>query len=165
MQLDTSTVWSRALSDMAVGMSSQHYHMWIEKVTLGELREVGDDRAIGVLFAQSAMHLQMVEGRFYASIKEALDRVTGRKVELQFKVGTLTPQPQLENNSQEVSASHHLPTKTEPPLFASLPVAPTIDALKAALLKAKLRPDFTFDNFAVSTTNEMAHAAAIAVSK
>jgi len=35
--------------------------------------------------------------------------------------------------------------------------------VQAAIAQARLRPDFTFDNFAVSSTNQMAHAAAQAV--
>ena len=40
-----------------------------------------------------------------------------------------------------------------------------LDKAKVAAKQAGLRPDFTFDKFAVSGTNEMAHAAASAVSQ
>lgn len=171
MSLDPSTLWSRALADLQVSMSSQHFHMWIEKATLVENREVGDDRAIGVIMVPSAMHLQMIEGRFYASIKEAVDRVSGKKFELQFKVGsatvaiTPTAQPAPTSDSRPVSHTHTTSPAPSADLFAAVPPPPTMDGFRAALHRAKLRPDFNFDNFAVSTTNEMAHAAAVAVSK
>ncbi|NCN87501.1 MAG: chromosomal replication initiator protein DnaA [Candidatus Pacebacteria bacterium] len=41
----------------------------------------------------------------------------------------------------------------------------TLDKAKVAARQAGLRPDFTFEKFAVSGTNEMAHAAATAVSQ
>lgn len=94
----------------------------------------------------------MVESRFYATIKESLDRITQKGVDLQFKVQSLsTHEPELKSVNQSA-----------PSLFTSVP---TVSAFKIALQKAKLRPDFTFENFAVSTTNEMAYAAAQAVSK
>lgn len=50
-------------------------------------------------------------------------------------------------------------------LFAASTVqSMTVDRARVQAQKAGLRLDFTFDTFAVSTTNEMAHAAAFAVS-
>lgn len=70
---------------------------------------------------------------------------------------------------------------TQPPRYfeENIPQSPRVDDLfsssslsTASLDRAKvsaqqigLRPDYTFDTFAVSTTNEMAHAAATAVSQ
>lgn len=158
----TQDIWLRATTDLQVSMSAQHFHMWIAGSSLVETREVGDDHMIGVIAAPSAMHLQMIEGRFYATIKEALDRASGKKFDLQFKVDPhVQPLTPPKEGSHAKKDSRESEEKTSP-LFANIP---TVDAFKVALHKAKLRPDFTFDNFAVSTTNEMAHAAAIAVSK
>lgn len=160
MDISTQDIWARATADLSVSMSTQHYRMWIASSNLIETRLVGEDHMIGVIASPSAMHLNMIEGRFYATLKEALDRASGKKFDLQFKVDS-----NLQINQPSVAA----PTQTKKgvedkpaPLFASIP---TVDAFKVALHKAKLRPDFTFENFAADTTNEMAHAAAIAVSK
>ncbi len=154
------SIWSRATADLQVSMSTQHFRMWIAGSSLIETREVGDDHMIGVIATPSAMHLNMIESRFYATLKEALDHASGKKFDIQFKVDpslamtTANVSPGSQNKKQQVDK----PT----PLFSTIP---TVDAFKVALHKAKLRPDFTFEDFAVSTTNEMAHAAAIAVSK
>lgn len=164
--MDTTPVevWKKSLADLEIGMSPQHFHMWIEKATLQEIRDVGDTHAIAVISAPTAMHIQMIEGRFYATVKESLDRVTGKKVDLQFKVQSVAPQQAIREEKQnEIAHSREEKTQTTvEPLFAAIP---TVDALKMSLQKAKLRPDFSFDTFAVSTTNEMAYAAAQAVSK
>lgn len=159
--MDTSAhdIWSKATADLQVSMSTQHFHMWIAGCALVEIRPVGEDHMIGVIATPSAMHLQMVEGRFYATLKEALDRAAGKKFDIQFKVDT-TVSPSILGVPQNVKRKGG--EEKSAPLFASIP---TVDAFKVALHKAKLRQDFTFENFAVSTTNEMAHAAAIAVSK
>lgn len=151
-------VWTKSLSDLEVSMSPQHFHMWVEKAVLLETREVGEDRIIAVIGAPTAMHIEMIEGRFYALIKEALDRVSGKKFDLQFKVSS-SPVP-TENNIK--TEEKEIKSTQSSPLFSAIP---TVDALKQAVVRSKLRPDFIFENFAVSTTNEMAYAAAIAVSK
>lgn len=166
MELISTDVWKKSLSDLEVSMSSQHFHMWIEKASISEIRPVGDTHAIAIIAAPTAMHVQMIEGRFYATLKETLDRVTGRKVDLQFRVQSIvapetsslvSPVISTTSMQSQVTTNHE-----STPLFST---APTMDSFKIALQRAKLRLDFTFDNFAVSTTNEMAHAAAQAVSR
>lgn len=166
MELIANDIWKKSLSDLEVSMSGQHFHMWIEKASLAEFRPVGETHAIAVIAAPTAMHIQMIEGRFYATLKETLDRVTGLKVDLQFKVQSASkPEeyPQQPNTIPTSSPQNQQIThQSSAPLFSTIP---TVDAFKIALQKAKLRPDFTFENFAVSTTNEMAYAAAQAVSR
>lgn len=166
MDTHPEDVWKKSLADLEVSMSGQHFHMWIEKASLVELRPVGDTHAIAILSAPTAMHAQMIEGRFYATVKETLDRVSGRKVDLQFKVTSTQPDAsspqQIPIHSTSSPQNNTTQPSQESPLFSTIP---TVDSLKLALQKAKLRPDFTFENFAVSTTNEMAYAAAQAVSR
>lgn len=142
-------------------MQQQHFHMWVEKASLLEFREVGDTHAIAVFALPTAMHAQMIEGRFYATIKETLDHISGKKVDLQFKVQSV-PAHQVADTAISSNTITTPPKQTVEPLFQTIP---TVDAFKTALQKAKLRPDFSLENFAVSTTNEMAYAAAVAVSK
>lgn len=161
MKDSTLDLWNKTLADLQVSMSTQHFHMWITTCRLTEAREVGNDHLICVVSTPSAMHLQMIEGRFYASLKEAVDRVSGKKSELQFKVDASlqTSPPKTTPTKKDVTEET---AANSSPLFAS---APSVDGFKLALSRAKLRSDFTFESFAVSTTNEMAHAAAQAVSR
>lgn len=67
-------------------------------------------------------------------------------------------------------ASKKLPTPDAPSLFGSMQnisgvTLPSVDRYKLATQKAHLREDFSFDTFAVSGSNEMAHAAAQAVAR
>ncbi len=160
MEFTATEIWKKTLSDLEISMSSQHFHMWIEKAYISEVRLVGEEHAIVVVGAPTAMHVQMIEGRFYATVKETLDKVTGKKVDLQFKVQT-PPIDQTTSATPSIKKKEPLETQANT-LFSSIP---TIDSLKVSLQKAKLRLDFVFDSFAVSTTNEMAYAAAQAVSR
>lgn len=159
-------IWKRALSDLATGMSGQHFHMWVERAVMTDYRLVGDTHAIAVLSAPTAMHIQMIEGRFYATIKETLDRVSGKKVDIQFTVEANAPKQEIHTVSTELSPQNthnkNADSSQGQTLFSTVP---TVDSFKLTLSRAKLRSDFTFENFAVSTTNEMAYAAAQAVSR
>ncbi len=235
-------VWRQACIILQQNLSPMAYNTWIVSNPLTELRLIGDDRAIGVITSPTAFHSTNVEKNFYAQIKEVLDQLTGRNLELQFRVGDPTTTqkatlsaPQLEEQSfniQEEVVSHiplteetslnvsqttqtfnspnaEQPAQNLPPGFQSIsnyqdrlkawserPPEPvshsirasassprgvdtsnvgglfsqtnvmsmTIDRARLQAQKAGLRLDYTFDTFAVSTTNEMAHAAAQAVS-
>jgi len=163
-------LWERTQADLQVSLSAGNYKMWIKNASIAEAREVGEERAIVVLTSVSSYHVTMLENRFYAQIKEALDRVSKRNCELQFKV---TEQKTSGTNLQE-SNSH--PTESDkksqynerapqPSLFTPQAQTSQYDHVKQAVMKAGLREDYTFETFAVSTSNEMAHAAAVAVSQ
>lgn len=77
-------------------------------------------------------------------------------------------------NQSPVPIQRSVPKRLTPPespgLFSGMNsiggvTMPTVDRYKLAAQKAHLREDFTFDTFAVSGSNEMAHAAAQAVAK
>lgn len=61
--------------------------------------------------------------------------------------------------------SNAIPSRVEDLFSASSLQAASLDRAKVTSQQIGLRPDYTFDTFAVSTTNEMAHAAATAVSQ
>jgi len=90
-----------------------------------------------------------ISERYLGQIQQAVKRISGKKNEIVF---TVLP-----------SASPS--KKPAGPLFEAAQEQEEKDSLKDAILKARLRPDFTFENFAVSPTNEVAYAAAAAVSK
>jgi chromosomal replication initiator protein len=95
----------------------------------------------------SSFHRTIIEQRYYGQLKEAFDRLTGKKVELRFRINAAAL-------SGDTDAG---------PLFASN--QPSLDLLDLARHRVGLRDDYNLDTFAVSGSNEMAHAAALAVSE
>ena len=147
--MDTSKIWSLVLEDVQVGLSKGNFTTWIKPTSLEGIKPVGEDRIIAEISCPSSFHLQMVESRYYAQIKEALDKTTNKNSELRLSVNTQLKTPSSKDDS---------------PLF-SFSSQPTIDELQVAQNRIGLNESFLFDTFAVSTSNEMAHAAAVAVSK
>lgn len=82
-------------------------------------------------------------------------------------ITTLQDSPLLANHrflNQKKSNKSTKKSTQMPSLFSEAQIKmPTVDRYKLAAQKAHLREDFTFDNYAVSGSNEMAHSAAQAV--
>ncbi len=184
--LNPHDLWTRVLDDLEPSTSKSMFSMWIRPASIVEIKDVGEDRTIVTLTSLTPYHLQMLEDRFYAQIKDALDRITKKKNELQFsmKKGERVKEVEIENSTtpsetlippqqasnikppQEKSTQIERKTQHIPNLFQQQSAHQFQDQVyKSSLHKAGLREDYTFDTFAVSTSNEMAHAAAVAVSQ
>src|SRR5579859_669325 len=185
-------IWQQACVTLQQSMNPNSFNTWILSSPLTDFRLVGDNRAIGVITSPTAFHSTNMEKNFYAQIKEVLDKITGRNSELQFQIGepslkvsptpprnTLSPAMPVSSMQERLKEFAEV-QKTNPPvatrkktvttqndtgLFApSTLQSMTVDRARLQAQRAGLRLDYTFDTFAVSTTNEMVHAAALAVS-
>lgn len=74
--------------------------------------------------------------------------------------------PPAASTQSNVSPAPSIQSPRVEELFSTASIqSASLDRAKVAAQQVGLRPDYTFDTFAVSTTNEMAHAAATAVSQ
>ena len=178
--LTPDKLWETVSGDLQTTLSPGTFAMWIKSSHITEIKEVGEDRRIITLATNSPYHYQMLEERLYAQIKDALDRITGKKNELQFTMSikkdaanTSSAQATPSSQSQKQSPTHHFRHQSQqnsppPTLFQqySQPIQQFQEQVfHNALHKAGLREDYVFETFAVSTSNEMAHAGAVAVSQ
>jgi len=116
-------------------------------------KEVDPQRQIMEIGCPSSFISNTIENRYYALIKNALDQITKKKNDLVFVV---KEKPFLKEKGKFL---------TKGTLF-EIPGKETEDEeFQEALKRVGLRPDFNFETFAVSPTNQMAHAAAMAVSQ
>lgn len=106
------------------------------------------DNIATIGFANPLMRT-LVETRYYSLVKSILDHHTHNNISLVFAV---TPKRET------------LTRKDAGPLFTQTLEDQGSDAPMLAR-RLHIRPDATFENFAVSTTNQMAYAAATAVAK
>ncbi|OGV97143.1 chromosomal replication initiator protein DnaA [Microgenomates group bacterium RBG_16_45_19] len=145
--MEVKQMWKIVFEDLQVSMSSATFSSWIKPLSLQAMAAVGESRLIADIVCPSPFHINIVEQRYYAQIKDAFDRATDKQTELRFSVGA-TP----------VKTTIKTPLG---PLFKT--AGPNNGLPTMAMRRVGLRKDFNFDSFAVSTTNEMAHAAAKAV--
>ncbi len=136
---DPEKIWKSVQAALKVSISGATFNMLIKPTELLVIDAAGD-RLICELGCPSNYVKQQVEQKYYAQIAEELKRVTEKHCELKLVV-----------HDKPVEETIDLP------LFTNT----TNDSWKRARLKA----ESTFDNYAVSGSNQMAYAAATAVAK
>jgi len=147
--MNKEKIWQTVLENLKVTLSSASFNTWFPKTFIVKFKSLDEKRQITEIGCPNPFVSQTIENRYYGLIKESLDQATGKKNDLVFVV---------KQAPQKLIAKK---TSTEP-LFEKPQDKPEIIE---AINQAGLRADFNFDNFAVSSTNQMAWAAAQAVVK
>lgn len=144
--MEKKDLWQAILAELQINLSASNFSTWIAPCQLLEVKKVDKKRQILQIAVPSPFHKDMVENRYYGQIKEIADRLSEKKTELIFQIAQVVPRKKISG-----------------PLFKLKK-----DKRKRffeAVRGAGLRSDFNFETFAVSSTNEMAHAAAQAVAR
>jgi len=148
MNLDKKTLWHDALASIKVAVSPAIFSTWFSQTHLAEVNNLGE-RVTLEIGCNSAFIKNTIESRYFGLIQDTLVKTLGKPCDLSFVVRA----------GPEVAASR----ETAAPLFSE-PRSEN-ENFVAALARAKIRPGFSFANFAVSSANQMAHAAAEAVAQ
>lgn len=137
--MDNNSLWQNVLSELELALSRGTFQTFFKETNLAEIKD-----SVATVACPSPYIRTLVEGRYYSLLKASLDRLTKKNNSLVF-----------------IIEKRLLPEKRENlgPLFAS-----GENATEAAR-RVHLRADFTFKNFAVSSSNQMAYAAAQAVAE
>lgn len=139
--MDTTLLWQKVLSEMETRVSKAHFFTLFKNTALLTLED-----SIATIAAPSTMISDMLQKRFQGDIKVILDRETKEDIDILFLIK---------------SVPSSIPDDKESPLFeTSVP-----DPLEKPKPLAhghlpRVRPDFTFDNFAVSGSNQLAFVSA-----
>ncbi|MEK7091104.1 MAG: chromosomal replication initiator protein DnaA [Patescibacteria group bacterium] len=144
MDRDVTRIWKVVLEGMKVVVSAGTFNTLIRQTELVAIVDSGD-RWICEVGCSSGMTKTLLEQRFHGQLAEELKRVTEKDCEIRF---IISPQRSPRNPQEEKGL----------PLFTE---RDNSDEVK----RARLRAEFTFDNYAVSGSNQMAHAAAMAVAR
>jgi chromosomal replication initiator protein len=140
--------WKDTLESIKVSVSPAIFSTWFNQTHLVELKE-SNGRHIAEIGCASAFVKTTIESRYWGLVQDSMTKVLGGPVDLVFVV---KQPPQKDEKALDTS-----------PLFQQ--VETSAQELSTSLLKARIRPGFTFANFAVSSSNQMAWAAADAVSQ
>lgn len=144
MNNNLEKLWKVVLAEIELSISRTVFHTQLKVSHLVSL-----ENGIATIGLPNAPIRTLIESRYYSLIKNILDRHTNENISLVFVVA-----PRRER----------LAEKDVGPLFTQ-PTAPAAAAPQDIARRLHIRPDASFDNFAVSTTNQLAYAAATAVAK
>ncbi len=144
-KLDKEKIWHDVLESAKISVSPAIFSTWLSHTSLKSLKKVGENKYLAEIACSSYYIKTTIQERYFGLIQDVLIKAIGYPCDLEFSVETETPV------KKEVPSG---------PLFEDLE---TNEEVINKLIKARLRIGFTFANFAVSGSNQMAHAAAEAV--
>ncbi|MDP3940717.1 MAG: chromosomal replication initiator protein DnaA [bacterium] len=132
-------LWQEVLTDLKSSVTKANFITLFQNTSLESFEE-----GIATVSAPSMMIIDMLQKRFSEELKEALEKHSGRAVSLLF-----IPKAPPSNTTQK-----------DGPLFTEeRQVKPFIGHLP------RVRPDYTFQNFAVSGSNQLAFVSASTIAK
>ena len=141
MSENVDILWKKVLSEIQTEVSSANFLTLFKNTYL-----VTMEGGVATIAAPSSMIIDLLNKRFYQIIKEALDRNTNGNNKLIFV-------PKSNGHPSNFSG------ESPGPLFALSKERRPIGHIP------RVRPDFNFQNFAVSSTNQLAYVSTLAVSK
>jgi len=176
--LDSSEVvkvWQASQESLKTQLTPAVFNTWIVSNPLTKVEVDQQNMALATITCPTAFHATNLKKNLYAQLKETLEKELNRTVEIEFVIGNPIELAKQEPAKDTKKAStqkkllgynnsgNNSPTVDE--LFSAHTLQASFqDRAKTAARRVGLREDYTFKTFAVSTTNEMAHAAATAVS-
>lgn len=138
--------WHEILESIKVSVSSPVFNTWFSQTHLVNLRK-DNKRFVAEVGCSSIFVRNTIENRYFNLLQDHLTSSLGEKCDIIFVI-----KENPHKKKEEVVA----------PLFETLDKNERIIEIAR---NAGLRPGFTFENFAVSSSNQMAHAAGEAVAK
>ncbi len=141
--LDLPSIWKSVLAELQLSVSTATFQTMFAPTHLHEI-----NNGLAKISCNNSFLQQQIETKYYNLIKQSLDQRTNQNLNLIFIV-----QPTEKTPINDL------------PLFQTPDPRSATPDLHAHLQKANLQPQFTFDTFAVGSTNQLAFAAAEAVAK
>lgn len=143
-------IWNDSMESIKVSVSPAIFKTWFTQTHLSSLSKK-EGRYAAKIGCSSNFVKSTIEGRYFGLIQDSLKKILDADCDLVFIV--------KESPKKKRATSADVPA----PLFEQ--EERLQEEIGINLSKARIRPGFTFENFAVSSSNQMAWAAAEAVSK
>jgi len=144
-----NALWSAILAEMELALSPGNFTTWIAPVKIVELKKINEEAWLVTIGCPSVFHKNQVGERYVGQIQEAAERRLKKKCEVKLEV-------RLEKKDKRGSGDDLFSVDTD---------KLAVEAYEEAVIRRGLTSELTFKNFAVSTSNEVAHAAAKTVAK
>ena len=142
--------WKNCLDTLKISVSPAIYSTWFSKTHITKVQD-SKNRSIVEIGCPSSYVKTTVEKRYYGLIQDTISKALNKPVDLIFIIKQINNNLNPNNNEKDT------------PLFSENIFSK--QDFEHILKKTHIRATFTFENYAVSSTNQMAWAAADAVSK
>ncbi|AKM83096.1 chromosomal replication initiator protein DnaA [Candidatus Woesebacteria bacterium RIFOXYC1_FULL_31_51] len=147
--VDKDKVWKDTLEVLRVSVSDATFGTWLTHTHLSDVKETGG-RVVCEIGCNSIFVKSQVEQRYFGLIQDTLTKQFEKPTDLTFIVKPRHEEKQVTTN-------------TPSPLFDQPKI--NQEEINLATRRSNVRPSFTFEKFAVSGSNQLAHAAAEAIAQ
>ncbi|MEK7501268.1 MAG: chromosomal replication initiator protein DnaA [Patescibacteria group bacterium] len=148
--MDKDELWQAAVAEIELTLSKANFVTWFRNTSIAYKKE-----GVVLISTPSAFNKEWLESKYSLLILKTLRGLAGDVKEIKFAI-----RPQLESERKTIPARKRelgLPILADHQLNMADLVTPDKET--------NLNPKYTFDSFVVGSSNELAHAAAVAVSK
>ena len=146
--MDNKEIWKEVLEIIKVSVSSAIFKTWFSQTHISTIEDF-PERVVIEIGCPTSFAKNTIEVRYFGLVQDSLNKVLGKKCDLLFIV---------KENPDKTGILDEVRT----PLFFDETKS---EDFLGVLKRARIRPHFNFENFAVSGSNQMAHAAAEAVAE
>ncbi len=138
---DTKSLWKKILGEIEIEVSQANFFTLFKKTSLLSVED-----GVATIAASSAMIIDLLQRRFFEVIQKAVDKHIGKNTKIIFVPKVVLDVVEASKENSETLFSEEAPKKT----IGHLP---------------RVRADYTFENMAVSSTNQLAFVSATTVAK
>jgi chromosomal replication initiator protein len=153
--MDRNSLWSAILAELELNISPGNYATWVRPLQVLSLESLSPEKQLLKLGCPSIFHKHQIAERYLGQIQAVAEKVLGSKCEINIEV----------RQKPAVAESSSARAEGKDDLFSIDPEKLAADSYHQAVTKTGLTPGMTFANFAVSSSNEVAHAAAKTAAK
>ena len=142
METDLNELWKVALGEIETEISRANFLTLFKPTVLLSITN-----NVAVVAAPSSMIIDLLQRRFYEIIKKAMDKHTGKDLEIIFVPKTVEPKKEEKTGPLFSAQEKH---EKDQPYIGHL---------------TRVRAEYTFENMAVSPSNQLAFVSATTVAK
>ncbi len=146
METDLNKLWNIVLGEIETEISRANFLTLFKPTVLLSM-----DDNIATVAAESSMIIDLLQRRFYEVIKTSLDKHAGKDLEILFVPKAILPKEKTEKTGPLFSSQEKQDAQDK--------TAPFIGHLN------RVRAEYTFENLAVSASNQLAYVSATTVAK
>jgi len=148
-EIDKKTVWHECLESIKVVVSPATFSTWFTQTHISSFKKTEDRFAIEI--GCSSFYVKStIESRYFGLVQDSLTKALDSLIDLVFIV---KENPEGKPQDKTFDSPLFVSSQNNEPEIGNL------------IERSRLRKNFTFESFAVSSSNQMAWAAAEAVSK
>jgi chromosomal replication initiator protein len=166
VQMDSNQLWHAVLAELQGTMPRTSFENWVRDTRLS-----GFENDVATVGARSSIVVSTLESRYTQRIAEALSRVLGRQVQVQFRVlgeadpvadrlnreteAMLRPDATARDRSSRRAAGEATGSRVPPARQIELTTTPA----------HRLNPRYLYSTYVVGSSNRFAHAASLSVAE